>query len=149
MRGTSGAMLAILGRLAMDEEKRLRKSVDEFIEREMDTVPHLEALLLLWNSRPKRWTAEEMAASLYIPDSEARGILQNLVRRKLVKVDRGQVEAYGYISEPGESDALIAALEQTYRRELIRISRMIHAKASPGVRDFADAFRFTKDKEKE
>ena len=147
MGGTSTGVLAILERLAMDEATRLRKSVDEFIAREMDTVPHLEALLLLWHSRPRLWTAEEMAASLYIRDSEARGILQSLVRRKLAEVERGQVEAYGYISGHGERDTLIAAVERTYRRELIRISRMIHAKASPGVRDFADAFRFTKDKE--
>jgi predicted ArsR family transcriptional regulator len=142
-------MLAILGRLAMDEETRISKSVDEFIAREMDTVPHLEALLLLWSSRPKLWSVDDMAALLYISGGEARGILQNLVRRKLVRAERGQVEAYGYISEPGERDELIAAVERTYGRELIRISRMIHAKASPGVRDFADAFRFTKDKEKE
>lgn len=133
----------------MSEETLLRKSVDEFIAREMDSVPHLEALLLLWNSRPRQWTVEEMAAALYIETGEARRVLQSLVRRQLAAVERGAVEAYGYTSESGERDRLIAGVERTYRRELIRISRMIHAKASPGVRDFADAFRFTKDKEKE
>jgi hypothetical protein len=112
--------------------------IDEFILREMDSVPHLEALLLLWNSRPKVWSAEEMAGALYVQAGEAREILQGLTRRRLA--ERGAGDVFGYWGNAGEKDAL-------YRRDLVRISRMIHAKASPGVRDFADAFRFTKDKE--
>jgi predicted ArsR family transcriptional regulator len=131
----------------MAEETPHRKSVDEFIAREMDTVPHLEALLLLWNSRPRQWTVEEMAAALYVSSGEARGVLQDLVRRKLAFVGREPADTYQYTSETGELDTLIAAVEETYRQELIRISRMIHAKASPGLRDFADAFRLKKDKE--
>lgn len=121
------------------------KEIDQFILWEMDTVPHLEALLLLWNSRPKLWSAEEMAAALYVQASEARGILQGLARRRLA--ERGAGDRYGYWGGAGEKDALIEAVDAAYRRNLVRISRMIHAKASPGVRDFADAFRFTKDKE--
>jgi hypothetical protein len=119
--------------------------IDEFILREMDSVPHLEALLLLWNSRPKVWSAEEMAGALYVQAGEAREILQGLTRRRLA--ERGAGDVFGYWGNAGEKDALIEALDAVYRRDLVRISRMIHAKASPGVRDFADAFRFTKDKE--
>jgi hypothetical protein len=122
-----------------------RQEVDEFVLREMDSVPHLEALLLLWSGRPKAWSTEEMAAALYVQAGEARGILEGLERRRLV--ERGVGELYSYWGNAGEKDALIEALEAVYRRDLVRISRMIHAKASPGVRDFADAFRFTKDKE--
>lgn len=127
----------------MSEESPLRAEVDEFIVREMDSVPHLEALLLLWNSRPKQWSAEEMAAALYVKAGEARGILEGLARRRLA--ERGADEAYRYWSDAGERDALIGAVEENYRRNLVRISRMIHSKASPGVRDFADAFRFKKE----
>ena len=119
--------------------------IDEFILGEMDSVPHLEALLLLWSSRPKAWSAEEMAAALYVQAGAARGILHGLVRRRLARREAGDL--YGYWGNAGEKDALIEALDAVYRKDLVRISRMIHAKASPGVRDFADAFRFTKDKE--
>ena len=120
-------------------------AVDEFIQRELDSVPHLEALLLLWNSRPKQWSVAEMGAALYVNDSAARDILQNLTRRQLAT--RADDESYAYHSASPERDTLLAALEGNYRRNLIRISRMIHEKASPGVREFADAFRFKKDRE--
>lgn len=123
----------------------LRQQVDEFLREEIDTIPHLEALLLAWNGRPRQWTVEEMAAQLYVDVGKTRNILQDLVRRDLLAMIPEAPEQYGYKS--GERDALIQAVESTYRKELIRISRMIHSKAAPGVREFAQAFRFTKDRE--
>jgi hypothetical protein len=129
----------------MGEDTPLDNEVDEFILQEMDTVPHLEALLLLWNSRPKEWGLDEMAAALYVDRGTAREILQGLARRRLA--ERGEDEAYRYAGDEGERDALIGAVETAYKRNLVRISRMIHSKASPGVRDFADAFRFKKERD--
>jgi len=128
----------------MTEQPASSHAVDEFIHRELDSVPHLEALLLLWNSRPKQWSVNDMAAALYVDYSVARDILHNLARRQLA--DRAEHDLYSYHSAP-HHDALMTALETEYRRNLIRITRMIHAKASPGVREFADAFRFKKDRE--
>lgn len=130
----------------MDEDT-LNKEVDEFILEQIDTVPHLEALLLLWNRRPKQWTVEEMASALYVSSGVARSILQALTRRGLLIAERETSECYCFKSLSGKRDGLIQAVDATYRRDLIRISRMIHSKAAPGVREFAQAFRFTKDRE--
>jgi DNA-binding MarR family transcriptional regulator len=123
------------------------KEIDQFILQEIDTVPHLEALLLLWNSRPKEWTVEAMASALYVPPDNAHSILQRLERRGLITVSRGGPESYRFESVSSKQDSLIEAVEAAYRRDLIRISRMIHAAARPAVRDFAEAFRFKKDGE--
>jgi DNA-binding MarR family transcriptional regulator len=131
----------------MSEDISLSKEVDQFILQEMDTVPHLEALLLLWNSRPKEWTVEEMASALYVAPSAAHNILQRLARRGLLAASRGSSESYRYASVSSKRDRLVEAVEVTYRRDLIRISRMIHAAAGPALRDFAEAFRFKKDGE--
>jgi hypothetical protein len=128
----------------MPEQSPPNLAVDEFVQRELDSVPHLEALLLLWNNR-KPWTVEDMGAALYINDGVSRDILQNLARRHLAL--RTEQDTYTYNSASPERDDLVAALETEYRRNLIRITRMIHAKASPGVREFADAFRFKKDRD--
>lgn len=131
----------------MNEEISL-KEVDQFILQEMDTVPHLEALLLLWNSRPKEWTVEAMASALYVAPETAHSILQRLERRGLFTASHGSHESsYRYESVSSKQDSLIEAVEAAYRRDLIRISRMIHAAARPAVRDFAEAFRFKKDGE--
>ncbi len=133
--------------LCMRENTPSRKQVDDFIRDEIDTVPHLEALLLLWNSRPKQWAVEEMSNALYVESGMSRGILQGLARRGLLVAEPGTTESYRYASVSSERDSLIEALDVTYRRDLIRISRTIHSKAGPAIREFAQAFRFTKDRE--
>jgi len=56
------------------------------------------------------------------------------------------VEEERYSFDPNfRQGSLMEELDRTYRRELVRISRMIHSKASPAVREFARAFKFTKD----
>jgi len=128
-------------------EDALYKEVDEFILEHIDTVPHLEALLLLRNSRPKEWTVEEMASALYVSSGTARTILQSLTRRGLLVAGRETPERFRYESLSSKRDRLVEAVDARYRKDLIRISRMIHSKASPGVREFAQAFRFTKERE--
>jgi hypothetical protein len=119
--------------------------VDQFIVEQIDTIPHLEALLLVWNKRPKAWSLEEMTQSLYVPADLAARVLRDLVQRELLEeTDAGE---FRYKSHSAEKDSLIVEVSETYRRELIRVSRMIHAKAPSAVRDFAQAFRFTKEKD--
>ena len=60
----------------MSEQSPFSGEVDRFIAEQIDTVPHLEALLLLWNSRPKAWTVPEMAHALYVPSELAENILR-------------------------------------------------------------------------
>jgi hypothetical protein len=38
-------------------------------------------------------------------------------------------------------------VDTAYRREIVRISTMLHSKTSPSVREFARAFRFKKDRD--
>ena len=123
-----------------------REFVDRFILEQIDTVPHLEALLLAWKQRAKLWSVEEMAAQLYVPAEHSARILRDLSARGFLREIVQSPAQYQYASSD-EQDRLIAQLDVTYRRELIRVSRMIHAKAPSALRDFARAFRFTKEKE--
>ncbi len=133
-----------------EDQGKGRGDVDQFLHDHIDTVPHLEALLLLWNSRPKRWSVEDMSKALFLPPEAAKEILDDLVRQHLVMRISVTVEAYHYEAEVGaeaDNDQLIAAVDSTYRRELIRVSRLIHSKPSAAVRAFAKAFRLKKDRE--
>ena len=123
-----------------------RPDVDQFLQDQIDSIPHLEALLLLWNSRPKEWSVEEMANALYLSPEAAKEILEDLVRRRLVAAIIGTNVSFRYDPAP-DKDELISALDSTYRRELIRITRMIHSKPSAAVRAFARAFRIKKDRD--
>ncbi|HEV2616219.1 MAG TPA: hypothetical protein VGU63_06365 [Candidatus Acidoferrales bacterium] len=133
----------------MTEPEPIQKSVEQFILDEIDTVPHLEALLMLCNTAGREWTVDEMAKSLYISPDAAQRILQSLTQRRLIEMISGTTERYRYRCQSEEQDALLRAVDATYRRELVRVSTMIHSKASPAVREFARAFRFTREKDKE
>ncbi len=132
----------------MGREEETRLQVDQFILDEIDSVPHLEALLLVWSRRPKRWSTEEMARELYVQPERAAKILQDLANRSLISMSQEANAAFFfYQSKSSDRDELFEALDKIYRAEVVRVSTMIHAKASPAVRDFARAFRFTKERE--
>ncbi len=129
----------------MPQEPPEREQIDRFIMDEIDSVPQLEALLLIWNNRPKEWSCEDMAKALYVSSDVAQSILKALAARRLIAEVPGDRGQFALLAESPEKEVMLAALDRTYRRELVRISTMIHSKASRAVRDFARAFRFTKD----
>jgi len=122
-----------------------REEVDRFILDEIDSVPELEALLLIWNNRPRDWSSEEMAKALYDRAETTQGFLRSLAQRGLISEVAENKGRYAAISDSPEKEAMLTALDRIYRREIVRISTMIHSKASRAVRDFARAFRFKKD----
>src|SRR3954462_14906068 len=129
----------------IDENGKLR--IEQSIVDQIDSVPHLEALLLIWNTRPNTWSADSMARSLYIRTEAAARILESLAKRDLIAAVPDTPDSYSYISDSEDTNKLLADVDVIYRKEVVRISSIIHSKASAGVRDFARAFRFTKEKE--
>jgi predicted transcriptional regulator len=119
--------------------------VDRFILEQIDSVPHLEALLLLFNSRPKAWSTEDMAKSLYVRSEVASKILDGLLHRNLIAKNSPQPDFFFYSPDDEARNQMLSDVDAIYRKEVVRISSMIHSKASAGLRDFARAFRFKKD----
>jgi hypothetical protein len=122
-----------------------RLQVDRFVLEQIDSVPHLEALLLLFNSQPKAWSTDEMAKSLYVRNEVAAKILDSLLHLNLIAISPNQPELFFYSPDDEAQNRLLSEVDAVYRKEVVRISSMIHSKASAGVRDFARAFRFKKD----
>ncbi|MGH9703564.1 MAG: hypothetical protein ACRD4K_09330 [Candidatus Acidiferrales bacterium] len=129
----------------MQENEFAEREAFQFILDKIDSVPHLEALLLLWNTRPNRWSAEDLARRLYIRPHEARSLLADLNRDNIIVVTAESAEQFWYESKSEEQDRVIGLVDAIYRRQVVRVSTLIHSKASSAVRDFARAFRFTKD----
>ncbi len=123
------------------------RRIYQFIYDKIDSVPHLEALLLLWNSRPANWSPEGLSKRLYVNQNFARQLLEDLAREGIVVEVPGSAGQYCYETKSEDRNQLIELLDVAYRKQVVRISTIIHSKASSAVRDFARAFRFTKDKE--
>lgn len=121
--------------------------VVRFILERIDSVPHLEALLLIWNGRPKVWSLDELAHRLYVERNTAMNLLRGLVKQNLIVKAPDLPDHYFYESRSAEIDRLVEAVHARYRLEIVAISTMIHRKESSPVRGFADAFRFTKERE--
>lgn len=122
-----------------------RLQVDQFILQHIDSVPHLEALLLLFNSRPKEWSADEIAKLLFVRNDSARKILENLLQRKLIAMHTARPGAFFCNPDDDMQTKLLENVDAIYRKEVVRISSIIHSKGSAGVRDFARAFRIKRD----
>ncbi|WP_263416332.1 hypothetical protein [Terriglobus albidus] len=119
----------------------------QFIAENIDSVPHLEALILLWNSRPVSWSLAELACRLYVTPERAHEILNNLMRLQVIREVEGPQPRFCYFARNSEQDALMQDVDSIYRKDLVRVSNMIHSKESSPVREFARAFRFRKDLE--
>ncbi|HWE51801.1 MAG TPA: hypothetical protein VG273_18550 [Bryobacteraceae bacterium] len=127
----------------MTERDPNKDDVDRFLNDNIDTVPHLEALLLLWNSRPRDWPVGEMAERLFLSADSTTEILSDLVRLGLVGCSPDSPNNY-FCPKDSRQEQILADVDATYRHELIRVSRLIHSKPSAAVRAFARAFRFKK-----
>jgi hypothetical protein len=117
------------------------RHIDQFIASHIDSVGELEALLLLRASGAPL-EAAQIAQRLYTGETETIEMLNRLCRGGLL-VCSGKV--YKYECRTEELARMVDELAELYRHQLIPITNRIHAK-SRRIRQFADAFRFKKDR---
>ena len=118
----------------------------QFLAERIDTVPQLEALLLLWENPQRQWSEEELAARIYVGRQVAATILQALQRQQLATAGPGSPVRYLYNPQWDASGEVMPELAATYRRHLVPIATFIHSRASTAVREFARAFDLKKDR---
>ena len=114
----------------------------DFILRYIDSVAHLEALLLLRAAPQTAWETPLVAARLYTSPEQASEVLAQLCDERLLVCEDG---LYRYGGQPPEHLAMIDRLAESYAKQLIPITNLIHSKPRR-IRQFADAFKFRKDR---
>lgn len=129
----------------MNDAPGISERVLDFIADKIDTVPELEALLLLWQEPDKRWSVQEIAQRLYVTTDAAATILRALHQRQLAAAD-GQPLAYRYSGAWDRSGRLMSEVDETYRHHLVRVATFIHCGGSSAIREFARAFDFTRER---
>ena len=107
----------------MESENITDEEVYRFILLQMESVPHLEALLLLWRKCPKPFTDQALASQLsYV--GTVRNITEDLQRAGLIGVSTSVPLQYFYEPTFERSEALMEAVASLYHRELVDISRL-------------------------
>jgi hypothetical protein len=127
----------------MSDQTELPQQVKDFVDRYIDSVAELEALLLLRSSPADVWTVAQLAARLYTEEKTTAAALTALHRRGLLGRE-GEVYRYAPGSPALRDD--VEALSRSYPRFLIRITNVIHSKPRASLREFLDAFRLREDK---
>jgi hypothetical protein len=120
----------------------------QFIEFYIESVPQLEALLLLRSDPLRRWQPADVAKSLYIPEVAATALLAEFVRRGFAILQPPPDGGYLYQSRDAEMDRLIDQLATAYHERRVAVVSLIYSKPLHRVQTFADAFRFGKENPK-
>jgi DNA-binding MarR family transcriptional regulator len=115
--------------------------VEQFLLAAIDTVPHLEALLLIFQNPDATWSVEDLAARIYVGSPQAAAVLEDLTRRQLVTRLEQSPAKYQYIARSPAQTEILHKVAHAYRTQLVQVARFIHSKPSASVRDFARAFR--------
>lgn len=119
------------------------KVVRQFIFERIDSIAHIEALLLLFRAREERWSVVSVAKRLYITEQEASDLLNRLQTQGFViKIN----ESFQFHCEENEFVDLLNIVADVYTKHLISVTNLIHAKPSARIREFADAFKLRKDR---
>ena len=113
-----------------------------FLDRFIDSIPELEALLIMSEDPQRPWSAADVASRVYVPAAGAQRILETLLRRRLVATSDD-----GFRFSPADEThrVLVARVAVTYRSNLVSVANFIHKKASASVMEFARAFDLKKD----
>lgn len=121
--------------------RSIPNEVEQFLLAVIDTVPHLEALLLIFQNPDTVWSVDELAARIYVDNPQAAAVLDDLTRRKLIARVQNSPPKYQFLAASPAETELLHKVAQAYRTQLVQVARFIHSKPSASVRDFARAFR--------
>lgn len=117
--------------------------VRRFILTSVPSVPFLEALLLLRAEPARAWDSYHVAGRLYIGESQALELLEELAQ---VGVAARREDGFAYApGTPGLRDT-VEALAHTYSQDLVGVTDLIHSRVDRRAHQFADAFRWKKDR---
>lgn len=115
----------------------LPEELSLFLQRQVDSIIHLEALLLLFRNAHTAFDGAAVAQHRYIDKPAASQALLRLQERGLIAGDNA---GFRY-SPTADTDPLVRALDQYYAQHLIAITALIHAKSASRIQEFAKAFK--------
>jgi hypothetical protein len=120
------------------------EDVRRFILTSITSVPCLEALLLLRNAPDQSWESARVAQRLYISEKAATELLSELCAAGFIVVTELGT-SYRYHPGSDELRQMINLLAETYAKNLVEVTNLIHSKIGKRAQQFADAFKWRKD----
>lgn len=122
---------------------RLPLDVKIFLTEKIDSVAHLEVLLMLLSHPEKSFSAEEVSRELRSNVHSATNQLLQLTERDLLKAHEKNLFQYAPSSK--ELDEKAKELYEVYKKMPVAVVTAIYEKPQDKLKNFSDAFRIKKD----
>jgi DNA-binding IclR family transcriptional regulator len=115
----------------------------EFTKRHLGSIEDLQILLVCIESDDRWWSSGNIAQHIGVTQAAARRALDRLVQKNLLDIRVSDDVRYRFAPGTPELEADVAAWLVQYRRDPLSVVTLLTRSGS--VRDFADAFRITRD----
>ncbi|HEV2643250.1 MAG TPA: hypothetical protein VGT98_11105, partial [Candidatus Elarobacter sp.] len=115
----------------------------------IESIDHMEMLLLLHRSVPRAWTIEEIARELHLPTRATVQCMEALVRGQLAAaescagaaVSARAAPAYRFAPGADSLSRAVDALAVEYEERPVALVTAVRSRPSVVLQSFADAFR--------
>lgn len=122
---------------------RLPLDIKSFLIESIDSVAHLEVLLMLFSNPGKVWSADNVSKESRSNITAATLQLEGLARNGLLK----STDSKSYIFEPTDPQIkdIVKRLFDLYHDSPVAVVTCIYEKPTDKLKGFADAFKLKKD----
>ena len=122
----------------------ITEEIKRFVLTSIDSVPHLEAILLMRQHQEKEWNSKTLAQTLFISEKKTEGILNDLRSGNIISAHDN---LFSYRPHSSELKERIDQLADTYAKNLIEVTNLIHSKTNKQAQQFGDAFRWQNERD--
>lgn len=114
--------------------------IRQFIIGGIDSVAHLEALLLLRTGAQENWEIPMVARRLYITEQETNRVLTRLCEQGIIiMMNSNESRLYQYRPKSAELARMIDRMAEVYKKQLVPITNLIHSKPRTRIQERADS----------
>lgn len=115
--------------------------VRHFVLEQIDSIAQLEGLLLLRAHPHTDWTVDAVAQRLFISPPAAAAVLSPLCAGAFLACREGSPASYRYAPATPALADIVDRVAETYAKQLIPVTHLIHSKPKKSLQEFANAFR--------
>jgi hypothetical protein len=128
------------------EQTNLPDDIKRFILISIESVPHLEAIVLFHREPEIEWDPKMIAQSLFINEKKAAEILVDLYNSGFT-VKQKDIPLYQYLPNTPELGTMVGRLAEVYNNNLIEVTLLIHSKINKQAQIFGDSFKWQTGKD--
>lgn len=134
--------------MGLGEGNGIDADVKRLILESIESVEHVEILLLLRANADRGWSAKDVTQKLRNSEESAQRRLADLASKgALVQVPGTDPTAYQYSPANEAQGRILDKLAKTYAERRVSVIELIFSKPRERIQVFADAFRLRKDKD--